>query len=127
MLQNTIKKISVFAFAIISAASAVAQTYRVPNAHKSEHLDLIARQENIGNQISSKDTQAFLDNLFKDEAEPELDIYTEGWESKRVNAYTGMTVPDTKVMTASDVNTYALLNNNAIVLTESGLEVINNL
>ena len=36
-------------------------------------------------------------------------------------------VPDTKVMTASDVNTYALLNNNAIVLTESGLEVINNL
>ena len=87
MLQNTIKKISVFAFAIISAVSAVAQTYRVPNAHKSEHLDLIARQENIGNQISSKDTQAFLDNLFKDEAEPELDIYTEGWESKRVNAY----------------------------------------
>ena len=74
MLQNTIKTISVFAFAIISAASAVAQTYRVPNAHKSEHLDLIARQENIGNQISSKDTQAFLDNLFKDEAEPELDI-----------------------------------------------------
>lgn len=36
-------------------------------------------------------------------------------------------VLDTKVMTASDVNTYALLNNNAIVLTESGLEVINNL
>lgn len=36
-------------------------------------------------------------------------------------------VHDTKVMTASDVNTYALLNNNAIVLTESGLEVINNL
>lgn len=36
-------------------------------------------------------------------------------------------VPDTKVMTASDVNTCALLNNNAIVLTESGLEVINNL
>lgn len=102
MLQNTIKTISVFAFAIISAASAVAQTYRVPNAHKSEHLDLIARQENIGNQISSKDTQAFLDNLFKDEAEPELDIYTEGWESKRVNAYTGMTVPDTKVIDVSE-------------------------
>lgn len=102
MLQNTIKTISIFAFAIISAASAAAQTYRVPNAHKSEHLDLIARQENIGNQISSKDTQAFLDNLFKEEAEPELDIYTEGWESKRVNAYTGMTVPDTKVIDVSE-------------------------
>lgn len=102
MLQNTIKTISIFAFAIISAASAAAQTYRVPNAHKSEHLDLIARQENIGNQISSKDTQVFLDNLFKEEAEPELDIYTEGWESRRVNAYTGMTVPDTKVIDVSE-------------------------
>ncbi len=30
-------------------------------------------------------------------------------------------------MTATDVNTYALLNNNAIVLTESGLDVINKL
>ena len=30
-------------------------------------------------------------------------------------------VPDTRVMTASDVNTYALLNNKAIVMTESSL------
>lgn len=36
-------------------------------------------------------------------------------------------VPDTRVMTASDVNTYALLNNKAIVMTESSLEVINKL
>lgn len=36
-------------------------------------------------------------------------------------------VPHTRVMTASDVNTYALLNNKAIVMTESSLEVINKL
>lgn len=36
-------------------------------------------------------------------------------------------VPDTRVMTASDVNTYDLLNNKAIVMTESSLEVINKL
>ena len=36
-------------------------------------------------------------------------------------------VPNVRIMTASDVNTYALLNNNAIVLTESGLDVINKL
>jgi len=35
-------------------------------------------------------------------------------------------VPDTRIMTASDANTYALLNNNAIVVTESSLEVLNN-
>ena len=36
-------------------------------------------------------------------------------------------VPGANVMNASDVNTYALLNNKAIILTESGLEVINKL
>ncbi len=36
-------------------------------------------------------------------------------------------VPGAKVMRASDINTYALLDNKAIILTESGLEVINKL
>ena len=36
-------------------------------------------------------------------------------------------VPGANIMTATDVNTYALLNNNAIVLTESGLDVSNKL
>ncbi len=36
-------------------------------------------------------------------------------------------VPGANIMTATDVNTYALLNNKAIVLTESGLDVINKL
>ena len=36
-------------------------------------------------------------------------------------------VPGANIMTATDVNTYALLNNNAIVLTDSGLDVINKL
>ncbi|MDE5940796.1 MAG: peptidoglycan DD-metalloendopeptidase family protein [Muribaculaceae bacterium] len=82
--------------------SANAQTFRLPSAHTAEHEDLIARQENIGNQISVKDTQDFLDNLFKDEEEPELDIYTEGWNSRSVNAYVGVDVPDTKVIDVSD-------------------------
>ncbi len=36
-------------------------------------------------------------------------------------------VPGANIMTATDVNAYGLLNNNAIVLTESGLDVINKL
>lgn len=36
-------------------------------------------------------------------------------------------VPGAYTMDAKDVNTYALLNNKAILLTESGLDVINNL
>ena len=36
-------------------------------------------------------------------------------------------VPGANLVKATDVNTYVLLNNNAIVLTESGLDVINKL
>ena len=44
------------------------------------------------------------------------------------NVYLSMrNVPDARLMTASDINTYAVLNNNAIVLTEGSLAVINNI
>ncbi|MBD5199569.1 MAG: 50S ribosomal protein L4 [Bacteroides sp.] len=36
-------------------------------------------------------------------------------------------VPGASVMTASDINTYSLLDSNALVLTEGGLDVINKL
>ncbi len=36
-------------------------------------------------------------------------------------------VPGASVMNAADINTYSLLNNNAIVITEGSLEVINKL
>lgn len=49
-------------------------------------------------------------------------------ESVKNNVYlSARNVPGANVMNASDVNTYVLLNNNAIILTESGLEVINKL
>ena len=44
------------------------------------------------------------------------------------NVYLSMrNVPDAKLMSASDINTYAVLNNNALVLTEESVEVINKL
>lgn len=36
-------------------------------------------------------------------------------------------VPNTRVMTAADLNTYAVLDNKAMIITESSLNVINNL
>lgn len=48
--------------------------------------------------------------------------------SQSKNVYlSARNVPGANLMNASDVNTYALLNNNAIILTESGLDVINKL
>lgn len=85
---------------IAAFASAVGLTVRAedkivpPAAHRQQHSDLIAGQLNIGNQIKVQDTEAFLGNLFPEEEEPEMDIYTEGWDSQAVNCYGGMSVPD---------------------------------
>jgi large subunit ribosomal protein L4 len=47
---------------------------------------------------------------------------------KNNNVYlSARNVPNTYLMSASDINTYALLNNNAIVITEGSLELINKL
>ena len=44
------------------------------------------------------------------------------------NVYLSMrNVPDARLMTASDINTYAVLDNNALVLTEGSVEVLNKL
>ncbi len=98
MFQKTILNLTLTAATFLTAVPTWAQSYQLPSAHKAEHSDLIARQENIGNQISVKDTQQFLDQLFKEEEEPEMDIYTEGWDSKRVNPFKESDVPSTKVI-----------------------------
>lgn len=104
-MNFSINKFVILAATVFCGLSAAAQSYKLPPAHSAEHQGLIAKQENIGNQISVEETKAFVDNLFKEEEEPELDIYTEGWESKRVNAYAGMNVPDTKTI---DVSNFAM-------------------
>lgn len=82
-----------------------AQDYRLPESHVAEHRDLIAEQQTIGEQIKVEDTEQFLDNLFKEEEEPELDIYTEGWDSQSVNCYINAVVPQTKEI---DVSNFAM-------------------
>ena len=48
--------------------------------------------------------------------------------SRNNNVYLSIrNVPDARLISASDINTYAVLNNNALILTESGLDIINKL
>lgn len=93
---------AVAAVALMGAFTTSAQTFHLPKAHTSEHSQLIAKQSSVANQVSVQETRQFLDNLFREETEPEKDIYTEGWASKRVNAYAGMQVPDRKVIDVSE-------------------------
>lgn len=83
-----------------------AQEFKVPASHAAIHQDLIASQANIGKQIKVENTEQFLEGLLNEEdIEPEIDIYTEGWNSKRVNPYGDAVVPDTKDI---DVSVFAM-------------------
>ncbi len=82
--------------------AASAQTKIVPPAaHSRQHSDMIAGQLNLNNQIKVQDTEQFLGNLFPEEEEPEMDIYTEGWDSQAVNCYSGSQVPDEMLLDLS--------------------------
>ncbi len=88
-------KISIIALtsALLLALGASAQNYRLPDRHQSQHGQLLANQGNAG--ISVENTTKYLEELFNEEEEPEFDIYTEGWDSKHVNCYAGVSVPQT--------------------------------
>ncbi len=95
-MQFTIKTLILSALAtVVSQVCVAADDAIVPPAvHARSHSELIAGQLNIGDQIKVDDTAAFLGNLFPEEEEPELDIFTEGWDSQAVNCFVGMPVPD---------------------------------
>ncbi len=81
---------TVFA-ALLASAGISAQTYQLPDRHAASHDNLLANQGNAG--ISVENTTKYLEELFNEEEEPEFDIYTEGWDSKRVNCYSDAAVP----------------------------------
>lgn len=95
-MQFPIKTLILSALAtVVSQVCVAADDAIVPPAvHARSHSELIAGQLNIGDQIKVDDTEAFLGNLFPEEEEPELDIFTEGWDSQAVNCFVGMPVPD---------------------------------
>ena len=91
------------ASALLIGMSAAAQNYILPDRHKVQHGALLANQGNAG--ISVENTSKYLEEIFNEEEEPEFDIYTEGWDSQRVNCYAGVDVPQTADI---DVSNFAM-------------------
>ena len=91
------------AAALSLAMTASAQNYRLPDRHAESHGTLLANQGNAG--ISVENTEKYLEALFEEEEEPDFDIYTEGWNSKHVNCYSGVKVPQTAQI---DVSNFAM-------------------
>lgn len=89
--------------AISTDSDALAQKIVSNNPHSNVHKDLIAKQTNTKDQIRLIDKDNFID--FEDDIEPEMDIYTEGWDSNLVNPYKSADVPNSAVI---DVTNFAI-------------------
>lgn len=75
-------------------------TIRLPGQHLQQHGDLLANQGDAAIQLEN--ATKYLESLFAEEEEPELDIYTEGWDSGAVNCYDGAQVPQTAVINVAN-------------------------
>ena len=64
--------------------------------HSDVHKQLLANQAKSKDQIRLVEKNTFIDLI--DDLEPEPDIYTEGWNSKRVNPFKESDVPNSKVI-----------------------------
>lgn len=94
-MNLTTKTIAVALVSVMTICGAQAQKKNI--THQKAHRELLA------NQSKSKliDKSSFVDfgvNNPTNEPEPELDIYTEGWNSRSVNPYKESQVPDKKVI-----------------------------
>lgn len=92
------KRIALFAtLACMVSPSLWAQKIVSKSPHSEAHKELLANQAKRSEQIMFVEKNTFID-LLDDDLEPELDIYTEGWNSKAVNPFKESDVPDTKVI-----------------------------
>ena len=94
--------ITVAVVVMTMASSASAQNLQSVSNYSKTHEKLLAHQNRVQEQIRLKEAQEFATQLYdEDEPEPELDIYAEGWESDKVNAYRNSDIPATKVLDVS--------------------------
>lgn len=95
--MKLISKITSVAFlASLVVCPAIAQKITSGDPHSDIHKRLLANQAKNKDQIRLVDKNTFIDLV--DEPEPELDIYTEGWNSKAVNPFKASDVPESQTI-----------------------------
>lgn len=93
------KILSVAALAALACGSVSAQKVISKSTHSDMHKQLLANQATSKDQIRLVEKNTFIDLI--DDLEPELDIYTEGWNSKAVNPFKDSDVPSSAVIDVS--------------------------
>ena len=92
-------------------------------SQKALDNQIIIVEDIVLNAPKTKDFVKIQQNL-KVEGKKNLFVIAERNENVYLSA---RNIPNTRLMNASDINTYAVLNNNALIITEKGLEIINKL
>lgn len=95
--------IAVATAALIGSGITAEAQQNKSRAHAAAHQQLLANNASSKEQIKLIDQSAFIDLV--DEPEPEIDIYTEGWNSKSVNPFRAADVPNTAVI---DVTNFSM-------------------
>ncbi|MDE6084566.1 MAG: peptidoglycan DD-metalloendopeptidase family protein [Muribaculaceae bacterium] len=90
------KYIMIGLIAACTAGTVQAQSIKSKSPHSAAHKELLANQAKTKDQIRLIEKNTFIDLV--DELEPELDIYNEGWNSKRVNPFKESDVPDRQII-----------------------------
>lgn len=81
---------------LMSFTGISAQKTASKNTHSKAHRELLAARAKSDDQIKLVEKNTFIDLI--DDIEPEPDIYTEGWNSKRVNPFKESDVPNSKII-----------------------------
>ena len=113
-LRKTLSILSLSIIALV-AFSAGAQNLQSASNSANAHARLLAKQQRIEEQIKLDEATNYAQNIYEEideqDIEPELDIYTEGWDCGQVNAYKGAVIPATQDI---DVSNYCMPHNGIV-------------
>lgn len=105
------KKINtILCCALLSAVPFISTAQKKGSSHAAAHKQLLANAASSKDKIKLIEQNTFID-LLENELEPELDIYTEGWNSRSVNPFNEKDVPESQVI---DVTGYKMPHNGMI-------------
>lgn len=102
------KKINtILCCALMAVVPFAVQAQKKGSSHAAAHKQLLANAASSKDKIKLIEQNTFID-LLENDLEPELDIYTEGWNSKSVNPFNEKDVPESQVI---DVTGYRMPHN----------------
>jgi murein DD-endopeptidase MepM/ murein hydrolase activator NlpD len=111
-------RLGIMGMALISVS--LAANSQSVNSYRATHRNLLAKQNQIKDKIKVEETQNYARGLYGEKntiGSDNANIYSEDWNSDRVNPYQNANIPSTKVI---DVSHYAMPVKHKVVNSHYG-------